>query len=105
MTARDVARMTGWKSECVTHWCAEGLIRAKHGRVGGADAWLIQPEALSVFQAAYLVLSDLAAKNATTSRGILRKLQHRKIATVGMMRVGSTTRGHLLPVAALGQLF
>lgn len=104
MTARDVSRMTGWKSECVAHWCSEGLIRAKPGRVGGADAWLIEPEALVKFQASYIVLSDLAAKNATTSRRILRRLRDRKIATVGMMQVGSTIRGHLLPVGALGEL-
>ncbi|CRL12815.1 hypothetical protein NIT7321_03695 [Phaeobacter italicus] len=32
LTARDVADLTGWKHECVTHWCKEGLLKSSHGR-------------------------------------------------------------------------
>lgn len=34
LTARDVAELTGWKHECMTHWCKEGLLKSSHGRRG-----------------------------------------------------------------------
>jgi hypothetical protein len=104
LTARDVSRMTGWKAECVTHWCSRGFIRSNWGRFGTIDAWLIEPTALAEFQAKYLVLSDVAARNATSSRALLRKLGAQGIVTVGAMQIGDTTRGHLLPVSVLGKL-
>lgn len=104
LTAKDVSRMTGWKAECVRHWCAIGLIRSTMGRVGGIDAWRIDPAALTEFQQNYLVLSDVAARSATSSRALLRSLTSNGINTVGAMQAGNTSRGHLLPVSALGRL-
>ncbi|WP_375687262.1 hypothetical protein [Pseudooceanicola sp. LIPI14-2-Ac024] len=104
LSARDISRMTGWKADCVSHWCASGLIRAGRGRIGAIDAWLIEPAALAEFQASYFVLSDVAARNGTSSRALIRKLAAYDIDTVGAMSVGKTSRGHLLPVSALGKL-
>lgn len=104
ITAGEVARMTGWKPECVTHWCAEGLLRSTQGRVGGADAWLIAPADLAQFQRKYLVLADVAEQCRTTSRALISRLARQGISTVGAKAVGRTARGHLLPVTHVAHL-
>lgn len=104
ITAGEVARMTGWKPECVTHWCAEGLLRSTQGRVGGADAWLIAPADLAQFQQKYLVLADVAEQCQTTSQALISRLAGRGISTVGAKTVGKTARGHLLSVVHVPHL-
>ncbi len=104
MTAGEVAQITGWRPECVTHWCAEGLIVSTHGRVGGANAWLIAPADLAQFQREYLVLADVAEQGQTTSRALISRLAGQGISTVGAKAVGKTARGHLLSVAHVARL-
>ncbi len=104
MTAGEVAQITGWRPECVTHWCAEGLIVSTHGRVGGANAWLIAPADLAQFQREYLVLADVAEQGQTTSRALISRLARQGISTVGAQAVGRTTRGHLLHVTHVAHL-
>jgi hypothetical protein len=104
MTAGEVAQIAGWRPECVTHWCAEGLIASTQGRVGGADAWLIAPADLAQFQREYLVLADVAEQGQTTSRALISRLARQGISTVGAKAVGRTARGHLLPVKHVAHL-
>ncbi|WP_136635931.1 TniQ family protein [Pseudooceanicola onchidii] len=104
MTAGEVAKITGWRPECVTHWCAAGLLPSTQGRVGGADAWLIAPEDLAQFQQKYLVLADVAEQCQTTSRALISRLAGRGISPVGAKTVGKTARGHLLSVAHFARL-
>lgn len=104
MTAGEVAKITGWKAESVTHWCAEGLLVSTRGRVGGAEAWLIATSDLAHFQQKYLVLADVAEQCQTTSRALISRLAGQGISTVGAKPVGKTARGHLLPVTHVGHL-
>ncbi|MBY6159427.1 TniQ family protein [Mameliella alba] len=104
MTAGDVAQATGWKSECVAHWCEMGFLTATKSRVAGTKAWLIEARDLAEFQSRFLVVADFASRCATTSPTILRRLSAAGIKTVGAKISGKSSRGHLIPVEALGGL-
>ena len=54
MTAYQVAELTGWKPEVVTHWCKKGLLEARQENEGRQIRYLIEPKALVVFQRTYI---------------------------------------------------
>ena len=95
-TAGDVAKFTGWKPECVTGWCEQGLIRAAKGKRGSLNVWQISEKALAAFQREFLVVSDFAKEGHTTSRKILASLRLHGITTVGSQPAGTSSRGHLI---------
>jgi hypothetical protein len=101
MTAQDVSRITGWKHECVTHWCKEGFLPAERSQRGALKVWLIDIKDLCEFQSKYLVVADVARRQGTSSRAILSACRKAGIATVGCKEVGTTSRGHLLEASAL----
>ena len=59
-TAHQVAELTGWKAEVVTHWCREGLLEACLENEGQQVRYLIEPKALAKFQRTFIPLADLA---------------------------------------------
>lgn len=91
-TALEVTEITGWKHECVTHWCREGLLEATQARLGGAQSYQITPAALSEFQRRYLVVSDLAQTKGSSSRHIMSTLSERGIEIIGAKSVQNTRR-------------
>jgi hypothetical protein len=95
-TAGDVAKFTGWKPECVTGWCEQGLIRAAKGKRGPLNVWQISEKALAAFQREFLVVSDLAKEGMTTSRKILASLELHGIKSIGSLPAGASSRGHLI---------
>lgn len=52
-TTQEVARFTGWKEQCIAHWCRTGLLPAQRYPHGRTTAFSISPADLSNFQAAY----------------------------------------------------
>lgn len=100
-TANEVARITGWKPEVVTHWCENGLLRADRGRRGSLPTWQINEQDLSDFQTRYSVLADIARDAGTSSRHLLKRLSEAGIPTHGAKAVGSTSRGHLVRTSEL----
>lgn len=103
MTARDVSRVTGWKYECVTHWCAIGLLRASRTKHGRSETWLISQRALCEFQATYAVVADLARAMGTSSRAFSAELEAASVQTIGAKRVGETSRGRLIRLSDLAK--
>jgi len=95
-TAGDVAEFSGWKPECVTGWCEQGLLQATKGMRGSFHVWQITEEALSRFCREFHVVSDLAKEGKTTSRKLLASLTDRGISSVGSQAVGTSSRGHLI---------
>lgn len=100
-TANDVAQITGWKPETVTHWCENGLLRADRGVRGSLPVWQISERDLADFQARFSVVADLARDAGTSSRHLLKRFTEMGIPTHGAKTVGSTSRGHLVRTSDL----
>ena len=73
LTARDVTELTGWKHECVTHWCKEGLLKSSQERRGGADTYFIRHQDLIEFQKGFVVVSDVARELGSLSKHIISR--------------------------------
>ncbi|WP_282052035.1 TniQ family protein [Phaeobacter inhibens] len=101
LTARGVAELTGWKHECVTHWCKEGLLKSSQGRRGGADTYFIRHQDLVEFQKRFVVVSDVAKRSGSTSKHIMAYISQDGMVTVGSKKAGTTSRCHLLDIDML----
>ena len=103
-TVQEVSKITGWKEQCIAHWCDLGLLeheRFDHGRGVGR---VIRQDALVKFQSAYITTSTLAKQCSTSPRKLLRMLAERGISTLGAFKEGKVWRGHLVSTGALGKL-
>lgn len=100
-TAKEVSELTGWKHECVTHWCKTGLLGSRKSKRGGAEAYDISPKDLVTFQKRYVVLADLAKEMGTSSRALRSKLQETGVEMSGELKVGKTSRGTLVKLDSL----
>lgn len=103
-TASEVAILTGWKPECITGWCEQGLIQAKKGKRGALSVWQISEKALADFQREFQVVSDIAKEGKTTSRKILASLELHRITSVGSQPSGTSSRGHLIRTNDLSRI-
>lgn len=103
-TAADVAKFTGWKPECITGWCEQGLMLATKGKRGALDVWQISEKALAAFQREFLVVSDLAKEGGTSSRRILASLELHGITLIGSQPSGASSRGHLIRTCHLSRI-
>ena len=100
-TAHQVADLTGWKAEVVTHWCREGLLEACQENEGRQVRYLITPQALVAFQRTFIPLADLARSKQTSSRALRKQLAENGLKTCGEKLVGKTSRGALVRIAEL----
>lgn len=100
-SALEVAEITGWKHECVLHWCNEGFLKPEKRRRGGATTNLIHPSDLADFQKRFIVVSDLAQQVGTSSRNLMNPQNDFINVTVGSNLVASTSRCHLVEIAGL----
>ncbi|MDF3361501.1 hypothetical protein HLM50_10555 [Sulfitobacter sp. Ks41] len=103
-TAGDVAEFSGWKPECVTGWCEQGLLQATKGKRGSLHVWQITEEGLSQFCREFQVVSDLAKEAKTTSRKLLASFSDRGISSVGSRPVGTSSRGHLIRTGDIARM-
>ncbi|WP_370163076.1 TniQ family protein [Limimaricola soesokkakensis] len=101
MSVQDVSRVTGWKYECVSHWCQQGFLKAQREALPSREVWAIEISNLSEFQSKYVVVADLARRRGTTSRAMIASCERAGIPTFGSKVVGTTTRGHLLEIGDL----
>ncbi|MEP2532701.1 hypothetical protein [Shimia sp.] len=100
-TVQEVARITGWKEQCIAHWCDAGLIEHNLGSHSRGLSRIITPEALAAFQATHVQVSSLAKQLDTTSRSLVKKLDEKGIKTVGAFQDGKATRGLLVALSDL----
>jgi hypothetical protein len=103
-TAGDVAGFSGWKPECVTGWCEQGLLQATRGKRGSLEVWQISENVLSRFRCKFQVVSDMAKEGKTTSRKLLASFAERGIASVGSQPAGSSSRGHLIRTSEIAKI-
>ncbi|WP_253285931.1 hypothetical protein [Ruegeria sp. HKCCD5851] len=103
-TANDVARLTGWKAQAVTHWCKLGLLGSRKVPHGPSEAFLVRPQQLAIFQSEYMPVATLARSRGTTSRKLLSDFESKGIETHGAQMEGKTTRGHLVKLSDLASL-
>lgn len=104
LTAQDISRLTGWKHECVTHWCSLGLLKSRAVERGPRQVWIVEHPDLCEFQSKYLVVAQIAKQQGTSSRSILARCERVGIETFGFKEVGPTSRGHLLQAKDLVSL-
>lgn len=100
-TAHDVAKIAGWKPQSVVHWCRLGLLEARQVQHGPNVSYLISPEKLARFQAAFVPVATLAKSRGTSSRKLMESLAEREIPTHGAQPEGRTSRGHLVRLSDL----
>ena len=100
-TVQETARITGWKEQCIAHWCDLRLIDHEAYPHGRGKVRVIHQDSLASFQARFVPLASLAKQAGTSSRKLMAALADRGIDTVGAMQEGSAWRGHLVPLAAL----
>lgn len=103
-TAGDVADFSGWKPECVTGWCEQGLLQATRGKRGSFEVWQITEQALSCFRREFQVVSDMAKEAQTTSRKLLSSFANRGIRSVGSKPAGKSSRGHLIRTGDIARM-
>jgi len=101
LTIQEVGRMTGWKDQCIAHWCDLGLLEHETYLHGPGKGRVIGHECLARFQARFVPLASLAKGVGTSSRKLMRVLAERGVETVGAMQEGAAWRGHLVPIAEL----
>lgn len=100
-TTREVACITGWKEQCIAHWCRIGLLCARPYSHARTTAFIVSPSDLSAFQAAYIPLAVLAKQTGSSSRALLARFARTGVAVHGTFRDGQAVRGHLLKLSDL----
>lgn len=100
-TTREVACITGWKEQCIAHWCRIGLLCARHYSHARTTAFIVSPSDLSAFQAAYIPLAILAKQTGSSSRALLARFARTGVAVHGAFHDGQAIRGHLLKLSDL----
>lgn len=100
-TAREISRLTGWKEQCVAHWCRVGLLSAETRLDRDRAQHRVSAASLATFQSTFIPASELATQVGTSAKGLLRALAERGIETVGDFPDGPARRGHLVRLADL----
>ncbi|WP_171052687.1 TniQ family protein [Ruegeria sediminis] len=102
-TVQELARITGWKEQCIAHWCDAGLIEHELNSHSRGVSRIIYPEALAAFQGTFVQVSSLAKHLNTTSRSLLKKFEENGIETVGAFQDGKATRGLLVAMSEIAK--
>jgi len=101
LTVQEVGRMTGWKGQCIAHWCDVGLLNHETFEHAGRVGRLIRMEDLVRFQGEYVPSATLAKRMQTSSRGLMTRLGEMGVDLIGAFQDGSAWRGHLVRLADL----
>ncbi|MDS9467078.1 hypothetical protein RGQ15_05750 [Paracoccus sp. MBLB3053] len=104
LTVQEIARQTGWKEQCISGWCQQGLIAHETTEHAGGLKRVISTAALTRFQMAYVPVSVLAQQAGTSSRSMLKKLAGKEIQTTGATSEGTVWRGHLVAMSDLAKI-
>ncbi|MGC9369439.1 MAG: hypothetical protein ACP5DX_07895 [Paracoccaceae bacterium] len=95
-TTRELARLTGWKEQCIAHWCDLGLLGHVSRPHFRGTLRIIRPTDLIEFQARYVPVASLAKRLGWSSRGVLKTLADAGIEPCGVLHEKQATRGHLV---------
>ena len=100
-TVQEIGRMTGWKDQCIAHWCDLGLLGHETFQHAGRVGRVIRSEDLIRFQAEYVPAATLAKQTKTTARFVMARLKEARVEPIGAFRDGPAWRGHLVRLADL----
>lgn len=100
-TVQEIGRMTGWKDQCIAHWCDLGLLGHETFQHAGRVGRVIRSEDLIRFQAEYVPAATLAKQTKTTARSVMARLKEARVEPIGAFRDGPAWRGHLVRLADL----
>ena len=103
-SVEEVAQITGWKAQCVAHWCELGLLGCEMRGHFWGRARIIRPEHLAAFQITYIPLASLAKELGTTPRALMSALSDANVEVLGACTEGAASRGHLVRVSDLCRL-
>src|SRR5690606_10304894 len=74
MTAEQLARITGWKSETIRHWVKSGHLAGEPKETRGRVVYWIGMQAVHEFMRRYKVVSELARQLETSPKALSDKL-------------------------------
>ncbi|SCK11645.1 TniQ family protein [Vogesella sp. LIG4] len=103
MSIQQLAKLTGWKWESISHWIEEGLLESEAIQLRGKSCRVVMPHQLLSFRQTYVPLADLARGMGTKSSALSKLLP-------GIEQVGAKPlpdgafRGGLIRMADLGRL-
>jgi hypothetical protein len=100
-SVEEVAAFTGWKPQCIAHWCNLGLLGCESREHFRGRARIIRPEHLAAFQSSNVPVASLANELGKSSRGLLAALSDADIGVLGARAEGAASRGHLVRVSDL----
>lgn len=97
MTAEQLSRMTGWKSESIRHWIKIGLLAGQEGQLRGRPAYWVSTGSFHAFMRDYKVISELAVQLGTSAKALSERLRKLGVPIFGAMPVApGVTRGGLV---------
>jgi hypothetical protein len=103
-SVEEVSQITGWKAQCIAHWCDLGLLGCETREHFRGRARIIRPEHLAAFQTSYVPVASLAKELGKSPRGLLAALRDADIGVLGACTEGAASRGHLVRVSDLCQI-
>lgn len=103
MSIQQLATLTSWKWESISHWIDLGLLESQSIVLRGQPCRVVLPHQLLTFRQTYVPLADLARAMGTKSSALSRSLPG--VELVGAQSLsGGATRGGLVRLADLGRL-
>ncbi|WP_135502913.1 TniQ family protein [Roseovarius aestuariivivens] len=103
LTVQQVAELTGWKGQCISQWCQQGLLKHRYFDHAGGVGRVIAHEDLMDFQAKFVPVASLARQINTSPRFLIARLQDAGVQTAGAFQDGAAWRGHLVPTGVLAE--
>lgn len=99
LTAEQLSRMTGWKSESIRHWVKSGLLVGEEGQLRGRPVYWVSMRAVHQFMRDYKVVSELAGHLGTSPKAVSERLKALGVPILGTMQVApGVMRGGLVAV-------
>ncbi|MEZ2622815.1 hypothetical protein ACBP82_00330 [Paenalcaligenes hominis] len=97
LTAEQLARMTGWKSESIRHWIKSGLLVGEEGQLRGRPVYWVSMRAVHLFMRDYKTVSELAGHLGTSPKAVSERLKALGVPILGTMQVApGVVRGGLV---------
>ncbi len=103
MSLQQLSRLTGWKSESISHWIEQGLLQAESIQLRGQACRVVLPHQILAFRHTYMPLADLAQGMGTKSSALSKLLSG--VELVGALPLSNgARRGGLIRMSELGHL-
>jgi hypothetical protein len=103
MSIQQLAKVTGWKWESISHWVDEGLLASESIQRRGQPCRVVLPHQLLAFRHSYMPLADLARAMDKKASALSRLLTGIKLVGAKQLPDGAM-RGGLIRIADLGRL-